>query len=330
MLPPCVAIVQGACLPLTSPSASLTLPSCSDAKYQNVDGELWDYSWRLSTRGSSKYLQSQYRTPLAMLDYAGALAASATFVNSEFTRGVAADEWPLLAPWLEVLHPVAHAPAQRPVGRALRLGRAALARPVFLSVNRFERRKRLAVAIEALAQVGRERAQLVLAGGFDPQNRENHEHVAELEALCASKKLELTVHRVNGRDPADEPWRLDADVVLVTSFNDAQRAQLLERCVALVYTPVREHFGITPLEAMMASRPVIACASGGPLETVVEGETGWLVGAPFGAGEVAAAFAAVLEDPQRAKAYGEAGAQRAEAMFGWARFAGQVENALSQ
>jgi alpha-1,3/alpha-1,6-mannosyltransferase len=43
-----------------------------------------------------------------------------------------------------------------------------------------------------------------------------------------------------------------------------------------VYTPQHEHFGIVPLEAMAAARPVIACNSGGPTESVVHGTTGLL------------------------------------------------------
>ena len=34
--------------------------------------------------------------------------------------------------------------------------------------------------------------------------------------------------------------------------------------------------GIVPLECMAAARPVVAVASGGPLETVVHEETGFL------------------------------------------------------
>ena len=44
----------------------------------------------------------------------------------------------------------------------------------------------------------------------------------------------------------------------------------------LVYTPQNEHFGIVPLEAMLAGVPVLAADTGGPLETVEDGETGWL------------------------------------------------------
>ncbi|RLN13210.1 hypothetical protein C2845_PM09G22480 [Panicum miliaceum] len=39
-----------------------------------------------------------------------------------------------------------------------------------------------------------------------------------------------------------------------------------------------EHFGIVPLEAMAAHKPVIACNSGGPVETVVNEVTGFLCG----------------------------------------------------
>jgi glycosyltransferase involved in cell wall biosynthesis len=45
------------------------------------------------------------------------------------------------------------------------------------------------------------------------------------------------------------------------------------RCEALLF-PGEEDFGIVPLEAMAAGRPVIAYRKGGALETVVEGKTG--------------------------------------------------------
>lgn len=65
-------------------------------------------------------------------------------------------------------------------------------------------------------------------------------------------------------------------VWLLPSFLDAQRAALLAACRAVIYTPENEHFGIVPLEAMASSRPVIACNSGGPKESVLSGITGFL------------------------------------------------------
>jgi len=45
------------------------------------------------------------------------------------------------------------------------------------------------------------------------------------------------------------------------------------RCKAVIF-PGEEDFGLVPLEAMAAGKPVIAYAKGGALETVKEGETG--------------------------------------------------------
>ena len=65
-------------------------------------------------------------------------------------------------------------------------------------------------------------------------------------------------------------------VYLLPSFTDGQRAALLTACVGVLYTPQHEHFGIVPLEAMASGRPVIACNSGGPTESVLPGVTGFL------------------------------------------------------
>lgn len=54
---------------------------------------------------------------------------------------------------------------------------------------------------------------------------------------------------------------------------DVELGELYSRCQALIF-PQEEDFGIVPLEAMAAGRPVIAYRAGGALETVVEGETG--------------------------------------------------------
>jgi alpha-1,3/alpha-1,6-mannosyltransferase len=65
-------------------------------------------------------------------------------------------------------------------------------------------------------------------------------------------------------------------VRLLASFTDAQRTALLAAASVIVYTPANEHFGIVPLEAMASGCPVIACNSGGPTESVIDGKTGYL------------------------------------------------------
>ena len=64
------------------------------------------------------------------------------------------------------------------------------------------------------------------------------------------------------------------------------------------------------LEAMAAGRPVVAAASGGILDMVVDGATGLLV-PPGDASALAQAITSILSDPQTARAFGIAGRDRA-------------------
>jgi glycosyltransferase involved in cell wall biosynthesis len=58
--------------------------------------------------------------------------------------------------------------------------------------------------------------------------------------------------------------------------DDGRLEELYARADALV-VPGIEEFGIAAVEAQAAGRPVIAANAGGARETVVAGETGWLV-----------------------------------------------------
>jgi glycosyltransferase involved in cell wall biosynthesis len=54
---------------------------------------------------------------------------------------------------------------------------------------------------------------------------------------------------------------------------DEDLPELFARCRAFLF-PGLEDFGIAPVEAQAAGRPVIAFRGGGALDTVIEGETG--------------------------------------------------------
>jgi glycosyltransferase involved in cell wall biosynthesis len=56
---------------------------------------------------------------------------------------------------------------------------------------------------------------------------------------------------------------------------DDQLPDLMARCKAFIF-PGLEDFGITPVQAQAAGRPVIAYAGGGALDTVIPGKTGVL------------------------------------------------------
>jgi glycosyltransferase involved in cell wall biosynthesis len=56
---------------------------------------------------------------------------------------------------------------------------------------------------------------------------------------------------------------------------DADLPDLMARCKAFIF-PGFEDFGITPVQAQAAGRPVIAYGGGGALDTVIPGKTGVL------------------------------------------------------
>jgi len=113
--------------------------------------------------------------------------------------------------------------------------------------------------------------------------------------------------------------------------------QILGHARVFVCPSVYEPFGIVNLEAMAAGLPVVASAVGGIPEIVIPGETGSLVsfesdGSPFGtprdpgrfARDLAAAIALYLKEPERARAFGQAGRARAVSVFGWPAIAAQT------
>lgn len=103
-------------------------------------------------------------------------------------------------------------------------------------------------------------------------------------------------------------------------------------CCPSVYEP----FGIINLEAMACRAPVVASATGGIKEVVVDGETGYLV--PFDqdpvtsfprdpekfAKDLAAGINQLLKDPEKCRRFGDAGRKRVEEIFSWTAIADQT------
>jgi len=97
------------------------------------------------------------------------------------------------------------------------------------------------------------------------------------------------------------------------SISTEDRDILLQEALCLLYTPPNEHFGIVPLEAGLLGTPVLACNSGGPCETVVDGETGFLrEPRPDEWGE---AVLQLVNDPNKARDMGRNGKKRVNKYF---------------
>lgn len=106
-------------------------------------------------------------------------------------------------------------------------------------------------------------------------------------------------------------------VRLVGNVSQAEKVAYYANCLGVFFAPRDEDYGYVTLEAMLAGKPVITGTdSGGPLEFVLDGETGLAVEPQ--AEEVAAAIDQLYADQQRAFDMGRAGkAWLAELDLSW-------------
>ncbi len=70
----------------------------------------------------------------------------------------------------------------------------------------------------------------------------------------------------------------DASNIHFTGWlDDRQYEQLLAQCLATIYIPKDEDFGMSPVESMAAGKPVFCSDHGGLQETVINQETGFFI-----------------------------------------------------
>ena len=93
--------------------------------------------------------------------------------------------------------------------------------------------------------------------------------------------------------------------------SDERLAELYATCGCVYYAPIDEDFGMVPYEAFLSGKPVLTTRdAGGPLEVVIDRETGTVVAAA--PGSIADGAARLLNSPERAREKGERGRKVAE------------------
>ena len=200
-------------------------------------------------------------------------------------------------------------------------GRAALAkygvdasRPYVLFVGRITRQKGVTHLVDAIPHLPKGTQVVLCAGAPDTP-----EIAAEMRAKVEAARA------------------LGGDIVWIEKMVTKEEAiELYSHCEVFCCPSVYEPFGIINLEAMACRAPVVASATGGILEVVVEGETGYLV--PFApdpvtgfpvdgeqfAKDLAERLSGLMADPALCKRFGGAGRARVEAMFSWGAIADQT------
>jgi alpha-1,3/alpha-1,6-mannosyltransferase len=218
---------------------------------------------KLLVRGTMHFLKKLYRIPFDYWEEVTTRMADYILVNSIYTRTVFKSSFPSIKVTPEVLYPALNLqsydekPNEKPTINLS--GKRAI-----VSVNRFEKKKGIGLAVETFAELRKrlppsefEKLVLILAGGYDERLQENREVLAELKERV--KELDL-----------------EKQTIYLPSFSTADRYVLFHESEVILYTPINEHFGIVPIEAQYCKTCVVAANSGGPLESIIHGKTGYL------------------------------------------------------
>ncbi|KTW28823.1 hypothetical protein T552_04116 [Pneumocystis carinii B80] len=228
----------------------------------------------------SNMLRRIYRIPFDNIEKMTILMADKVLVNSYYTESVVRRTF-LYMKDLSVLYPSINiSEKENGVEKPLLVikrykGNSHL--HYILSINRFERKKNIDLAIKAYSQLKKDsnfnKCCLIIAGGYESRIKENVEYHNELVELCNNFSFISKTFMKPYEFPLDFSGY---NVVFLLSIPTDLKNHLLQNATILLYTPPYEHFGIVPLEAMFHETIVLAQDNGGPLETIDNGVTGWL------------------------------------------------------
>ncbi|KAI8867819.1 UDP-Glycosyltransferase/glycogen phosphorylase [Ramicandelaber brevisporus] len=277
-----------------------------------------------------------YRIPFDLVEGITMPFADRFVVNSKFTAKTFKREFSGVQKLPEVVYPGLHLEeydrkldGTDPALDELRVEDGSAVKSL-LSINRFERKKNLPLAIKAFALIHAKsefsKVRLVMAGGYDHRLAENVDHHRELVTIA--EQLGLTTYTVWPSSLTDAQKTVKNSAENASSADVLFRTYLMSTTEAILYTPSGEHFGIVPVEAMYNRVPVIAVNDGGPVESIVHGETGILsdpVPEAF-AGHIAS----ILSGEINRVDMGEAGRARVIELFSLDAFISNIEKHMLQ
>jgi glycosyltransferase involved in cell wall biosynthesis len=174
----------------------------------------------------------------------------------------------------------------------------------FFYPSRITPEKNFEMAIESFEKLRREnekykKYELIIAGSIQ---KERKEHMKYLEKLQRIKK---------------------ENVKILIDVSEEKLIELYKNCLCVLFTPLNEDFGIVPLEAMSCEKPVIAINEGGPKETVIHGETGYLVN---DVNEMVEYMKQLCDDMNVVEEMGKMGRRRVIENFTWEKYIRKIDH----
>jgi glycosyltransferase involved in cell wall biosynthesis len=232
--------------------------------------------------------EREYMTRLRRQDRELAGRATAVATNSAYTAG-------------RLLAATGVRATVCPPGVNLPLPRGNAVGEHILAVGDFVPHKGHELVVEALGRVPRRgRLPLHIVG-----NGEGRHYEARLARLAAERGVDLTIR---------------------VGVSEAELEDEFERALLFASGSRREPLGLAPLEAMARGLAVVAVGEGGVKETVVDGQTGFLV-APD-AGAMGERLARLIDDASLRDRMGAAGRDEVEARWTWPGRARALEGLL--
>lgn len=116
------------------------------------------------------------------------------------------------------------------------------------------------------------------------------------------------------------------NITVLGFVDDETLKELVGNCIATIYIPIDEDFGMTPLEAAAAGKPTIGVNDGGLKETIVNKTTGLLLPKEYAIDDIVQAVRWLT--PERAAGMRAACEERAH-NYGTARFVAQILNIVN-
>jgi glycosyltransferase involved in cell wall biosynthesis len=171
--------------------------------------------------------------------------------------------------------------------------------------------------------VEREPNSVLFVGHTEDKNKGFRYLVEALSMLRARVPFHLYVVQRPGSKEAVrlvEEFGLQGRVRALESLNREELVRAYSSVQLFVSPSLYEGFGLPAAEAQACGTPVIATSAGALREIVEDGVTGITV-PPGDAAALADAIEALLNDPERCRLAGEAGARRIRERFSWRRTA---------
>lgn len=177
----------------------------------------------------------------------------------------------------------------------------------FLYPSRIIPEKRFEYAIEAFrsfsAKIKDNNWKLVIAG-FLLKNERELKYLEKLKSLAYGLNVEFRI-----------------------AISDAELKKLYANCYAVLFCAINEDWGVVPLEAMASEKPCISMNEGGPMYSILNNKTGFLVNSQQ---EMAEKMYFLAENFDKCEKIGQLGRKRVLKNYTWDIFLKQIKKVFEK